>query len=251
MQLKQQNKTMNGFEFMDKAVFILEKGILVIGDLHLGYEQMMKNLGILVPKMQPKQLLKNLKKIIFEINKKNYKLRKVIFLGDIRHFFGYEKSERFLFNDIVNFLLEYIKEKDIILIKGNHDEFDFAGKEMRNYYIEDDMAFVHGHLEFKPIFNEKIKTVIMGHLHPSVIMSDKNIKKEKFKCFLVGSYKGKRIIVLSSFFEIVEGASVNNYKDEYEDYFSILPKKDIVNFEVYVIGENDKFYNFGQIKDLK
>lgn len=252
MELKKQNKTLNGFEFIDKAIFIPEKGILVIGDLHLGYEQMLRELGILVPEMQPKQLLKSLKRIMFEITTKNYKLKKVIFLGDIKHFFGYEKSERFLFRDIVNFLLGYIKDKDIILIKGNHDKFDFAGKKMKNYYIVDDIAFVHGDVEFTPIFDEKIKTIIMGHIHPSVILSDKqNIKKEKFKCFLVGNYKRKRVIVLPSFFEIVEGTNVNDYNDEYEDYFSMLPKKAVVNFEVYAIGENNKFYNFGKIKDLK
>jgi metallophosphoesterase superfamily enzyme len=92
----------------------------------------------------------------------------------------------------------------------------------------------------------------MSHLHSAVILSDKeNIKREKFKCFLVGNYKRKRVIILPSFFEIVEGTNVNDYEDEYGDYFSILPKKAIVNFEVYAIGENHKFYNFGKIKDLK
>ena len=138
------------------------------------------------------------------------------------------------------------------MIKGNHDKFDFAGKKIKNCYAVDDIAFVHGHLEFAPIFDEKIKTIIMGHIHPAVILSDKqNIKKEKFKCFLVGNYKRKRVIVLPSFFDIVEGTNVNDYRDDYGDYFSILPKKAIVNFEVYAIGENDKFYNFGKIKDLK
>lgn len=252
MQLKKQNKTLNGFKFIDKALFIPEYGILVIGDLHLGYEKMLRELRIFVPEMQPEQILKSLKKIISEITTKNYKLKKVIFLGDIKHFFGYEKNKRFSFRNILNFLLKYIEDKDIILIKGNHDKFDFADKKMKNYYILDDIAFVHGHMGFKAIFDEKIKTIIMSHLHPAVILPDKqNIKREKFKCFLVGNYKRKRLIILPSFFEIVEGTNVNDYDDEYGDYFSILPKKAIVNLEVYAIGENDKFYNFGKIKDLK
>ena len=113
MELTKQNKTLNGFEFTDKALFIPEYGILVIGDLHLGYEQMLRELGILVPEMQPEQILESLKKIIFQITAKNYKLKKVIFLGDIKHFLDSGKNERFSFRDIVNFLLKYIKDKDI------------------------------------------------------------------------------------------------------------------------------------------
>ena len=90
----------------------------------------------------------------------------------------------------------------------------------------------------------------MGHIHPSVILSDKqNIKREKYKCFLIGKFKSKEVIILPSFLNIAEGMTINEYDSGYEDFFSIIPKKSLMNFKVYIIGE-DEVYGFGKIKDL-
>ena len=77
----------------------------------------------------------------------------------------------------------------------------------------------------------------MGHLHPSVILSDKQkIKREKYKCFLVGIYKKKEVIILPSFIGSVKGTSMNEqgYMDK---KFSVIPNKSISGFEVYAINE--------------
>jgi putative SbcD/Mre11-related phosphoesterase len=122
---------------------------------------------------------------------------------------------------------------------------------MKNYYIKNNIAFVHGHKPFEEIFDKKIDMIVMAHIHPSVVLSDKKgVKKEKFKCFLIGEFRGKRIIILPSFFEIFEGMDVNDYIEEYESYFSIIPKKSILKFRVYAVGEKG-VYDFGMIKDLR
>ena len=45
------------YEFISKAVFLPEKEILVIGDLHLGFENMLKKSGILIPETQTNYLI--------------------------------------------------------------------------------------------------------------------------------------------------------------------------------------------------
>ena len=90
----------------------------------------------------------------------------------------------------------------------------------------------------------------MGHIHPSIILSDKqNIKRESYKCFLEGKFKNKQVVILPSFLEYTDGSPINNMED-YEDDFSIIPKKALLTFKVHVIGENE-VYEFGKVKDLK
>ncbi len=237
------------YEFIDKSLFFPQQGILVIGDLHIGYEYMLQQSGILIPERQVKEIIGDLEKIFNKL--KDKKIKKIIFIGDIKHSFGFEWQEKNYFNEILEFVKKYLKEKDIILIKGNHDTIDYSFGRMKNYYIKNDIAFVHGHESFKKIFDKKIKTIVMGHIHPSVILSDKQgIKREKYKCFLIGKYKRKNIIIMPSFLATIEGTTINNLSDGYEDYFSIIPKKALMNFEVFVVGE-DKVYGFGKVKELK
>ena len=72
---------MKSYEFIDKALFFPERGVLVIGDFHIGYEESLVESGILVPEQQVNEVVENLKKIIERINKKRQKLRKLFFLG--------------------------------------------------------------------------------------------------------------------------------------------------------------------------
>ena len=236
--------------FIDKALFFPGHGILAVGDLHLGYELMMRQSGLSLPDSQTKKIIGDLKRIFAKIKERGFEIRKIIFLGDIKHYFGFEFGERKIFDEVLNFLKDHFEDKDIILIKGNHDKMDYSGKKMKNYLIKDGICFLHGHMAFPEIYDEKIKTIIMGHLHPSVVISDKsNVKREKFKCFLVGDFKNKKVIVLPSFFEVIEGTSVNEYKEEYQNYFSIMPKDSVMNSKVFVIGKDD-VYDFGKVKDI-
>lgn len=234
------------YKFVREALFFPEEKILVIGDLHLGYDFMLQESGILVPEKQAKETIKRLREIFRQVGA----IEKIIFLGDIKHSFGYEFKERNDFDEIMDFLRsQNIDDENIILIKGNHDTIDYSkDKRMRNYYVEKDLAFVHGHEAFPEIFGKKIKLIVSGHLHPSVILEE-GPKREMYKCFLTGKSKGKENIVMPSFLGIAEGTPVNNYDQEYMEDFFILPKKDILKFRVHVIGQN-MIYDFGKVKDL-
>jgi hypothetical protein len=237
--------------FLGKSIFFPTEGILAIGDLHLGFEYSLQQSGILVPEQQIKEIKEELKNIFEEIKKKKLKLKKIVFIGDIKHSFSYKWKEKNYFNDLIKFLKEYLPEKNIILIKGNHDTIDYSfGDKLKDYFIYKNLAFCHGHKLFPEVFKGKINTIIMGHLHPSIILSDKkDIKREKYKCFLVGKFKNKKIIILPSFLATIEGTTINSLDYEYQDYFSIIPRKNLLNFNVFVVGEKET-YNFGKIKNL-
>jgi hypothetical protein len=239
------------YQFINKAVFFPTQGILVIGDLHLGYDYMIQQSGVLIPERQVREIISEFRDIFKTIKEKKQELNKIIFLGDIKHSFAYEWKEKNYFNEVYDFLKENFKEENIIFIQGNHDTIDYTFKgKLKKFHIEEDIAFIHGHEFINEIFDRKIKTLILGHIHPSVILSDsQGIKKERYKCFLVGKFKGKKTIILPSFLSTTEGTPINDYKESYEDYFSIIPKKDLINFEIYVVGD-DKIYIFGKIKKL-
>ncbi len=237
--------------FLSKTLFFPEKGILAIGDLHLGYEYQLQQSGVLVPEQQVKEVIEELKVIFNDIKKKGMKLKKIVFMGDIKHSFAYEWKEKNYFNEVIAFLKGYVKDKDIILIKGNHDTIDYSfSDKLQDYNIEDNLAFCHGHELFHEVFQEKVKTIVMGHLHPSVILSDsQDIKREKYKCFLTGKFRGKEIIIMPSFLTTIEGTTINSLEYEYEDFFSIIPKSSLLNFKCHVIGDKE-VYDFGKIKEL-
>lgn len=237
--------------FINKTVFFPEQGILAIGDLHIGQETSIQEEGMLVPTSQADEVIKELDKIIKEINGKGHELREVIFLGDLKHYFGYHWKERFYFNKIKNFLENFVDEEKIILIKGNHDTFDFAGKKMIDYCIKDGIAFFHGHSGFMEIFENTIHTWVMGHLHPSVFFADKaNVKREKYKCYLTGEYQKRKIFILPSFYGVIEGTAVNEKEYEPEEGFSVIPVKELQNFKVHAINDNGEILDFRKVSDL-
>jgi len=239
------------YELINQSSFFLEQGILAIGDLHIGYEHGMKGKGVSLPETQPDEIINDLRKIIFDIGKKGHKLKKIVFLGDIKHFFNYEWREKVYFKKVFEFLSRHVEEKNIILIKGNHDKFDLSGKKMKNYYVSKSLAFTHGHIAYPRIFEEDVKMIVMGHLHPSIMLMDKQgIKREKYKCFLAGKFRGKEVLILPSFMEMVEGTAVNSEYFQSEKGFSIIPEKEIQKFSVKVVNDNGEIMDFGEVRKL-
>ena len=237
------------FKLMNKAVFFPETKTLAIGDLHLGYESMLRKQGIVFPFNQLEQSKKDVQNIIKILEKNKHKVKKIILLGDIKHQFGFDIGEKFEVRDFLNFLERYVDQKNIILLKGNHEKFALDKRRYRNFYIQSDTAFIHGDKSFPKILDKKIKTIVMGHLHPAVFLKDKKgIKKEKFKCFLTGKWKNKKVIILPSFFPLVEGSGLNEGFQNREN-FSIIPKRSLQKFNVHILGK-DKIYGFGELKDL-
>jgi putative SbcD/Mre11-related phosphoesterase len=233
------------FIFLSKTLFFPKKGILVIGDLHLGYDSMIKEQGINLPFDQLEETKKELEIILKRI-KAIYTLKKIILLGDIKHHFNFQHEEISDLRNFLRFLEKYLPKENIILIKGNHDTFTLKDYILKDFHIEEDIAFTHGEQSFPELFkNKSIKTIVISHIHPAVLIKDKiNVKREKYKCFLIGKYKRKQFIILPSFFSITEGSEINEYTKG-EKYSQIIPREKLKSFDTYVVGKNG-IYNFGK-----
>ncbi|MEK6926782.1 MAG: metallophosphoesterase [Nanoarchaeota archaeon] len=237
------------YEFIGKNLFFPKHGILVFGDMHIGYETMLRQSGILVPERQVKDIIEEVKKVLGIIKKKGHETKKIVFLGDLKHAFGFNYSEKNEFQEVFEFLGEIFPQENIILIKGNHDTIDYTFEGMmKKFHIEKNIAFIHGDRKIKEAFNPEIKFVVHGHLHPCLILAE-SPKQEAFKCFLVGKHKNKTFIVMPSYLDIIEGTPVNEYEENYVESFSVVPKKDIMHFKIHAIGSN-KIYDFGEIRDF-
>lgn len=235
------------FEFIGKAAYFPNQKILAVGDLHLGYEAMFRENGSLIPATQKTQTKKDLEFVFETLKKQKRSVENVIFLGDIKHFFSYEKLEKNWFLDILLLVGKYVKRENIIAVRGNHEKIaELADKQMNDFYIQGNIAFIHGDKSFKEIYSNQINIVVMAHLHPAITLEE-GAKKEKYKCFLTGEFKKKQFIILPSFLPTKEGTSINRHLD---DYNCIIPAKTMKNFKVHAIGEDNKIFDFGKLKDL-
>lgn len=246
-------------KFLDNALLINDEQnkILVIADLHIGYEESIVKTGVF-PRIQTHDIITSLSRIFDKLNKQNIKLDKIIILGDLKHEHG--KILEAEWRETL-YVLDFIskKSKKIILIKGNHDNIlgPIANKrniQVINFYKYDDILFMHGHKEYKTAFkkntkkDKNIKILILAHLHPAITLID-NYKKEKYKCFLLGKYKRKQVYILPSFNPISIGYDLITGKGKKE--FLIIPENNLKNFDIIIYNsKEDKFYNFGKLKKL-
>lgn len=235
---------LKNFKFVGKSLYFPESKILVIADLHIGYEEYLNELGVFIPRIQFKETLEDLRKVFGETRE----LNEIIVLGDLKHEFGSISSQEWReVKEVLDFLKR--KSKKVILVKGNHDnilEPIAKRKELtiKDYYIKGGICFFHGNKLFPECLDKKIKMLVIGHRHPAVLLVDK-YKREKYKCFLVGKWKGKKVIILPSFFPFIEGSDIVT---DYEENKLFIDEKHLRNFDVYVVGE--KVYKFGKLKGI-
>lgn len=242
------------YVFIGKTLFFPKEKILAVGDLHLGYEVALRTRGLDIPIRQFEEMLEELEQTLRYVKEEYGKIKHIIFLGDVKHHFGYLGIEKEAMLKLIAFLRKKgIEENGVIFIRGNHEKNDRSGKFV-DWYIVKDIAFIHGHWEFPDIYAREVNLIVMGHVHPTVvILDDMKIKKEKYKCFLVGRYKKKDLVVLPSFISTTEGVSLNESIDSKGYDWSIIPNKDLENFEVFAcgeIGEEKGALDFGKLKEL-
>lgn len=238
---------MKKIKFVDKSVYLENERILVIGDLHFGFEEELNKAGILIPRNMMKEVLESLSFIKKRINS----VKKVILLGDVKESFGkilkQEKEELFLFLKKIN---EYFSPDEIIIIKGNHDVLldlllkkeNFENLKIKNFHLEKDILFFHGdYKSFNKLKKEvkKIKMIVVGHFHPAINLTDGE-KIEKFKCFVKGKLDGKEILIVPSFFPLIEGADILG-----ECELNLIPIKEK---KIFVVSPDGEVYDFGKIK---
>jgi len=242
-------KNNSKIRFLDNSLLINDE-ILVFSDFHIGYEEYL--FGKYIPiRAQYDEVIKNLSEIFNLLEKEGTKIKEIVILGDLKHEFGeISDSEWKETLELIDYFLK--KTKKIILIKGNHDNIlgPIARKrevELKNYYIIDGISFLHGDKFYDECKDCNI--MVIGHLHPAVSLSD-SYKKERFKCFLHGSWLKKEVYIIPSFVPLVFGYDFMDL-NKLEKRFSFIDNKNLKKFEVIIYNKKEnKDYNFGKLGKL-
>jgi len=234
-----ENEAIYGAKIIDSALLIDD--YLIISDLHLGYEGALNAQGFMIPRLQYKKILKRLKEILSRTDAK-----KIIVNGDLKHEFGKISKQEFKeIEDFITFLKEEFDE--IILIKGNHDNFtrfiaENKGLQVYDNYSVENFLVLHG--DKIPENQIKEDNIIIGHEHPSIgLRSGERV--EKIKCFLKGNWNNKNIIIMPSFNFISEGSDILREKS----ISPFLKEVSLDEFEVFGI-ENFEVLPFGQLNNI-
>ncbi|MDP2750960.1 MAG: metallophosphoesterase [Nanoarchaeota archaeon] len=253
MEIKELSK---GIFAIDLALYLKKSKILVLADTHIGYEESLNKQGVLIPRFQFNEIGHKLEKIFSFLKEKNFEIEKVLINGDIKHEFGRISEQEWRHTlQLIDFLSKHANE--IILIKGNHDTVLGPIAEKRNIIVKehaiiDNILLIHGDslpnkaLE-KELKGKKVSAVIIGHEHPAVSLGTM-ARFEKYKCFLVGEWNKRMLIVQPSFNLVTEGTDI--VKESLLSPF-LKSNKKFADFKVIVVGEDLKFYDFGSIAKIR
>ena len=159
------------------ALYIQEKKMLVLADLHIGIENELQDQGLHVSSQLP-QMWFMIKKICAEYHPKD-----IVLLGDIKHSipqtpFHEKKQLRRFFSDLQ-------KVATVHIIPGNHDGnikwylSDDIILHESDGAIFDSISFLHGHRWPKESILQS-SYLLMGHTHPTVMLKDR-LKYETYE----------------------------------------------------------------------
>lgn len=148
-----------------------EERVLVVGDLHIGWEVTLAQQGIHVPS-QTGRLLEKLSQVIQAANP-----TRLVFLGDVKHtVVGAEIEE---WRDVPEFFEKVVElVPQVEIIQGNHDgNLEPLTPRQVKFFPATGLALwetfglFHGHAWPAPELMG-CETLIMGHLHPAVVFVD-------------------------------------------------------------------------------
>lgn len=246
---------MAGIRFVyQKPIAIVSNGnksALVIGDIHIGIEQRLKNKGLKIDNITERMIADILDTSAeFDVNK-------IIILGDIKDSILYpERYERFQIKKFFNELSIY----DVVLLSGNHDSHmsEILNVKLKMEYIFGKNVFLHGN-RWPSEESMLSDSIFIGHNHMAisikenghVVYNDKvwmrskllvknaRLKYKKFN-------KNIELIAVPSFNPFIIGSNI------LDDKLPISPiiRSGIFNYQdgsIYTLG-GDKL---GTIKNLR
>src|SRR5438105_15155149 len=158
----------------DQPALLMEKDgerVLVVADLHLGWEVSLSHQGIHVPSQVPR-LLEKLRKIINDTHP-----QQLILLGDVKHAVAKVELEEWKYvPEFFEGLVEIIP--DVQVVPGNHDGNlepltppNVKISTSEGISIWNKVGLFHGHAWPSPPLLG-CKFLVMGHLHPVVVFKD-------------------------------------------------------------------------------
>ena len=234
-----------GIEIADLALYLKKENILVIGDVHLGYEDAMRKQGVFMPRFQFQDTVARLGRI-FSMFPEKAKFEALVVNGDLKHDLGSISDQEW--RDILKFLDVLLQHSNqVILVKGNHYIKLAPIARKRGIVLVESIAindkFVcHGHVVPDSSGFKGAKIVIVGNEHPAVSFRD-GARSELYKCFILGRWGKKKMVVMPSFNQITIGTDILK-----ERFISPFMQQDLGSFDVFAVG--DAAYHFGKVRGL-
>ncbi|MFB6088324.1 MAG: metallophosphoesterase [Candidatus Aenigmatarchaeota archaeon] len=238
-----------------------EDKILVVGDLHLGFEYEIYKSGISLPSKM-KDIKKQILGLITETNSD-----RIILLGDVKHNIPNTSwQERKEIPELLESLSNRIR---VDVTPGNHDGNleelapDNVKIHPRSGFKLEEFYFCHGHAWPKPSLLES-KYLVMSHIHSSVEFRDELGYRSVKRCWVRGNMEKEKMcekynkeeamtkkgIIVPVFNSLVSGVPVNRNKKENEEYISPLIRNGMMNFEESEIYMLDGTH-LGKLKNLE
>ncbi len=248
-----------------------DKKILVIADLHIGWEVSLAHQGIHIPSQVNRIISKTLAVL------ESSGAEELLVLGDVKHTVA--KAEFEEWRDVPFFFEEILKTiNSVSIIPGNHDgnleALLPAGVKLLPSVGSSISKIVlfHGHKLPSPELLIKCKRIIMGHMHPMIALRDRvgfktmqqvwvnascrseellQALKKRFKSVKLKELFASQIscTIVPSFNDLLGGRAVNlSYGDD--QYMGPLVRSGAVNIDEAEIFLLDGTY-LGRVTRLK
>ncbi len=229
------------------VAYIRSLDMLVVSDLHLGYEGAMANKGTFIPKVNLRHILETLGNAL-----NMTKAKKIMITGDIKNTFSDvitdELNELF---DLADFLKKHNVET--ALVKTKHDNFVERYSERMRLKVYKDQAelgnylFFHGDTE--PEIGDKTSMMIMGHEHPTIGITGNSGKRERLRCFLYGEFNRVPLLVMPAMGYFSSGVEVNAIPAS-ELLSPMFKRTEIDSMRAIAVGYGSTV-DFGKVAELR
>ena len=215
-------------------LYIEEYELAVMADFHLGYEDVMAQNGLFLPRIQRNYIMKMLENIYDK-----YSPKKFLIDGDLKHEFSRNMPQEW--NEIEE-VIDYISDRcELLVVRGNHDNFLKSilirrGIELKEEYRIGKFLFIHGHKDY-----EIQGTTVIGHEHPSITLRDEIGSYIKLPCFLYSN----ELIVLPAVSIYASGTDITK-----NEFISPILKRYRKNMKIFAIDENEGIFPVGDMDDI-
>lgn len=232
------------------GLYLRDEGVLVVADLHIGYEQALHKQGIYIPKSTYAKTKSMISKMIDLV-----KPEKVILLGDVKHEFGVPSDQEWIeIKDLLKWLIDMNLE--VHVVRGNHDNYIISILKRYGAGFHDPSMsigrylLIHGHKQIEEM-PRGVEVIIMGHEHPALAVKDSFGVKRKFKCFLKGLLGSTNLIVLPAISPLASGSTINETPRDLLLSPILRDLVDIDNFKPIIVEAGAGVYEFPEIGKLK
>jgi len=226
------------------AIFLKSYDALVVADLHIGYESALGKKGVHLPQASYGYIRGAIESMLQQTGAGS-----IVFLGDLKHEFGKPSPQEWVeVKDLLGWLTGAGVKIDVV--RGNHDNFILAILSKFNVILHDshmilgDIMLAHGNVYVDP--PQGVRTIVIAHEHPAVASSDFAGARYKFKCFLVGRFEGRRLVVMPALSPLSSGVGINETPTDglLSPY---LRRAAVDSFTPFVVEENVGIFRFPTI----